>query len=192
MGKNKNKPTRTQGPKMDELFYFPTFDLLIKVVYASEANSIRYATHRSVKIHEKKIVERYILHEIAPKTEYYTRHPSLLLYMGVDVSLKKELKTYQVKDTIKTIIDRKNSIDQKVQDLISSSLSNYYFERLGDKLLFLRRIMDSAPESVEFERTIKEIKALLHAYNQNSGQEIDIRTILPPEAIKHYRQLISN
>jgi len=177
---------------MDELFYFPTFDLLIKVVYASEANSIRYATHRSIKTNEKKVVERYILQEIAPQTDYYARHPSLLLYMGIDVSLKKELKTYQVKDTIKTIIDRKHSIDQKVQDLISSSLSNYYFERLGDKLLYLRRVMETDLGPVEFEKALKEIKALLHAYNQNSGQDIDIRTILPPEAIKHYRQLISN
>ncbi|MBN1465496.1 hypothetical protein JXA02_07030 [candidate division KSB1 bacterium] len=177
---------------MDELFYFPTFDLLIKVIYASEANSIRYATHRVVKPQEKRIVERYVLHEIAPKTEYYTRHPSLLLYMGVDLSLKKELKTYQVKDTIKTIIDQKHSIDQKVQDLISSSLSNYYFERLGDKLLHLRHIMESSLGPVEFEKTVKEIKALLNAYNQNSGQEIDMRTILPPEAIAHYRQLISS
>jgi len=177
---------------MDELFYFPTFDLLIKIVYAREANSIRYATHRSIKTNEKKVVERYILQEVAPKTEYYDRHPSLLLYMGVDVTLKKELKTYQVKDTIKTIIDRKHSIDEKVQDLISSSLSNYYFERLGDKLLSLRRIMESDAGAEKFENTLKEIKSLLHAYNQNSGQEIDIRTILPPEAIKHYRQLISN
>lgn len=177
---------------MDELFYFPTFDLLARVVYAREANSLRYATHRTIKISEKKVVERYILQEIAPQTEYYDRHPSLLLYMGVDVTLKKELKAYQVKDTIKTIIDKKNSIDQKVQDLISSSLSNYYFERLGDKLLYLRRVMDAGLGSEEFEKTLKEIKALLHAYNQNSGQDIDIRTILPPEAIKHYRQLISN
>jgi hypothetical protein len=177
---------------MDELFYFPTFDLLIKIVYAGEANSIRYATHRAVKTNEKKVVERYILQEVAPKTDYYERHPSLLLYMGVDVSLKKELKTYQVKDTIKTIIDRKHSIDEKVQNLISSSLSNYYFERLGDKLLTLRRVMESDAGAEAFENTLREIKALLHAYNQNSGQEVDIRTILPPEAIKHYRQLISN
>ncbi len=177
---------------MDELFYFPTFDLLIKVVYAGEANSLRYATHRSIKINEKKVVERYILQEVAPKTDYYNRHPSLLLYMGVDVTLKKELKTYQVKDTIKTIIDRKHTIDEKVQNLISSSLSNYYFERLGDKLLSLRRVMENDSGTGEFEKTLKEIKALLQAYNQNSGQDIDIRTILPPEAIKHYRQLISN
>ena len=177
---------------MDELFYFPTFDLLIKIVYASEANSIRYATHRAVKTNEKKVVERYILQEIAPRTDYYDRHPSLLLYMGVDVSLKKDLKTYQVKDTIKTIIDRKHNIDQKVQDLISSSLSNYYFERLGDKLLQLRQAMENHDDSGLFQSTLKEIRALLNAYNQNSGQEIDIRTILPPEAIKQYRQLISN
>jgi hypothetical protein len=192
MGKKNLQSSPNQRPKMDELFYFPTFDLLIKIVYAREANSIRYATHRSLKTEEKKVVERYILQEVAPNTDYYTRHPSLLLYMGIDVTLKKELKTYQVKDTIKTIIDRKHSIDQKVQALISSSLSNYYFERLGDKLLSLRRVLENDLGPEQFENTLKEIKALLQAYNQNSGQDIDIRTILPQEAMKHYRQLIRN
>ncbi len=176
---------------MDELFYFPTFDLLIKVIYAKEANSLRYAAHRAIKTNEKKVLERYILHEIAPKTEYYTRTPSLLLYMGVDVSLRKELKTYQVKDTIKNIIARKHSIDDSVQDLITSSLSNYYFERLGDKLIALRHIMGSKLEYDRLEETLKEINILLQAYNQNSGNQINIETILPQEAIKHYQHLTS-
>jgi len=177
---------------MDELFYFPTFDLLIKVIYAKEANSLRYAAHRAIKTNEKKVLERYILQEIAPKTEYYTRTPSLLLFMGVDVSLRKELKTYQVKDTIKNIIERKHSIDDRVQDLIATSLSNYYFERLGDKLIDLRHILGAKLEFERLETTLKEITTLLQAYNQNSGNKINIETILPQEAIKHYQHLGSN
>ena len=177
---------------MDELFYFPSFDLLIKVIYAQEANSLRYAAHRAIKTNEKKVLERYVLQEFAPKTEYYTRTPSLLLYMGVDVSLRKELKTYQVKDTIKSIIERKHSIDDRVQDLITTSLSNYYFERLGDKLIDLRDILGSEIEYARLENTLKEITTLLQAYNQKSGKKIDIETILPQEAIKHYHHLSSD
>lgn len=174
---------------MNELFYFPSLDLLIKVIYAREANSMRYATHRSMELDEKKIIERYILQELAPETEYYKRTPSLLLYMGVDKSLKKELKTYQVKDTIRNVLEQKNSIDEKVQNLITSSMSNYYFERLGDKLLVLRKILREDFDEQRFEMTLREIHTLLSAYNQNSGQKIQIETILPPEAIKHYQQL---
>ncbi len=43
---------------MDELFYFPTFDLLTKIVYAKEANSLRYASHRALTADEKKVIER--------------------------------------------------------------------------------------------------------------------------------------
>lgn len=177
---------------MDELFYFPTFDLLTKIIYAQEANSLRYASHRSLNADEKKVVERYILQEVAPKTEYYKRNPSLLLYMGVDASLKKELKTYQVKDAIKNIIDRKQVIDQKVQVLISSSLSTYYFERLGDKLLDLRNMLGYSVNPEVLENVLKDITTLLNAYNQNSGQQIDIESILPREVIEHYQQLINN
>ncbi len=174
---------------MDELYYFPTFDLLIKVIYAEEANSLRYATHRDTTLSERKVIDKYVLQEIAPKTDYYKRTPSLLLYMGVDTTLKKELKSYQVKDTIKSIIENKHEIEQKVQALISSSLSNYYFERLGDKLLALRKSMAIDMQPDAFEQLLMEISILLHAYNQNSGQQIGIEEILPREAVKHFQAL---
>ncbi len=139
---------------MDELFYFPTFDLLTKIVYAKEANSLRYASHRALTADEKKVIERYILQEVAPKTDYYKRSPSLLLYMGVDLSLKKELKAYQVKDTIRSILNHKQEIEEKVQMLISDSLSAYYFDRLGDRLLELKNLLsgDAEAEAVEFAK----------------------------------------
>ncbi|RPI02896.1 MAG: hypothetical protein EHM72_03010 [Calditrichaeota bacterium] len=177
---------------MEELFYFPTFDLLTRITYAQEANSLRYASHRSLNANEKRVVERYILQEIAPKTDYYQKSPSLLLYMGIDASLKKELKAYQVKDAIQNIIERKQEIDHKVQDLISSSLSNYYFERLGDKLLTLRNILSRTMDAYELENVLKDISILLAAYNQNSGQQINIETILPHEVMQQYQQLTND
>lgn len=174
---------------MDELYYFPSFDLLIKVIYAKDANSLRYATHRDMELSERKVIEKYVLQEIAPKTGYYQRSPSLLLYMGVDTTLKKELKAYQVKDTINSIIENKHEIEQKVQTLISTSLSNYYFESLGDKLLALRKEMDFNIQSERLPHILNEIHILLHAYNQNSGQNIGIEDILPHEAVKHYQHL---
>ena len=187
--RTKNPKLFSLRPNRDELYYFPTFDLLIKVIYAEEANSLRYATHRSTTLPERKVIDKYVLQEIAPKTDYYKRTPSLLLYMGVDATLKKELKAYQVKDTIKSIIENKHEIEKKVQALISSSLSNYYFERLGDKLLSLRKILELELQPDELENLLTEISILLHAYNQNSGQQIGIEEILPHEAVKHFQAL---
>ncbi len=171
---------------MDDLYYFPSLDILIKVIYARDANSIRYATHRSTSADEKKTLERYILQEIAPLTDYYKRTPSLLLYMGVDTMLRKELRKYQVKDTIRGVINHKLDIEEKVQSLISHSLSNYYFERLGEKLLHLRHLLENKGNPEEIEKLIEKIDTLLQAYNQNAGQNIQLESILPQEAKKFF------
>ncbi len=173
---------------MEELFYFSTFDLLIKTKYAQEANSLRYATHRSISIDEKKAVESYVLEEVAPKTDYYQKSPSLLLYMGVDVTLAKELKFYRVQNTLKDILDNKAMVDKEVQNVISKSLSNYYFERIGDKLIILRDFIQEDQSDEKIENVFLEISILLEAYNINSGQNIEIKDILPFQAKKFYQQ----
>ena len=105
----------------------------------------------SISIDEKKAVESYVLEEVAPKTDYYQKSPSLLLYMGVDVTLAKELKFYRVQNTLKDILDNKAMVDKEVQNVISKSLSNYYFERIGDKLIILRDFIqeDQSDEKIE-------------------------------------------
>ena len=77
---------------MEEYYYFPSLDLLIKATYSKEANSLRYTSHRGITQDERQTVERYVLTEIGPQTDYYSRSPSILLYVGVDSSLEKELK----------------------------------------------------------------------------------------------------
>lgn len=177
---------------MDDLFYFPKFDVLTKITYAADVNSLRYASHRKVTSEEKKVIERYILQEIAPKTDYYKKSPSLLLYMGVDASLKKELKIYQVKDTIKNILVRKEEIDIQVRAVISSALSEYYFERLGDRLLELREAVEEKKSGETIEKLLKDVAALLEAYNQNSGRKVAIESVLPKEVISQFHQLLQS
>ena len=168
---------------MEELFYFPSFDLLVKIRYAKDTNSIRYATHRAITTDERKIIDRYILSDVAVKTDYYRRTPSLLLYMGVDISLEKELKFYRLHDTIKEALNQKESVDKKVQELISSSLSTYYFERVGDELLKLRKLIRKQASEDEIEGALNVVVTLLEAYNQNSEHPVELRTILPKEAM---------
>ncbi|NOY57710.1 MAG: hypothetical protein GXO75_02095 [Calditrichaeota bacterium] len=170
---------------MDDLYFFPSLNVLIKIVYSKDANSLRYATHRRVSEKERKVIEQYILREYGPQTQYYKRWPSILLYMGIEKNLEKELKYYRLQDTFKEILTSKAQVEKKVKKLISQSLSNYYFERVGDELVKLRQyiMMDNAEK---VDESMNVITVLLEAYNQNSGQSIEITRILPKEVLEHF------
>jgi hypothetical protein len=177
-----------QGRVMEELFYFPSFDLLIKIKYAKDTNSLRYSTHRIITFEERKVIDRYILHDVGPKTDFYQHAPSLLLYIGVDVSLEKELRFYRLRDTIKDVLDHKLIVDKEVKELISKSLGNYYFERVGDELISLRKLIKERSSEEKIEYSISKIITLLEAYNIYAKQKVDIENILPKEIVKNYLQ----
>ncbi len=170
---------------MEELFYFKSFNLLIKAKYSAETNSLRYSTHRPIALDERKIIDRYILNDIAPQTDYYKNNPSLLMYMGVDLSLEKELRNYRLQDTIKDVLVKKNHVEKKVKKLISESMSQYYFDRLGDELVKFRRVFEHADSEKTIELFLFRIAKLLEAYNQHAGKSINLEAILPKEAKAH-------
>ncbi len=178
---------------MIEFFYFSTLKLLVKAQYATETNSIRYATHRCLTLDEKKIVERFILKDFAPKTDYYHRMPSLFLYMGVDSRLQEKLPTDMASGTIKTVMSKDSAIDQKVRQLIDSSLSNYYFEQIGAKLLLLREItQETLHDKPKIESILLQLIMLLDAYNSVSGQRIPLEALVPEAVLKFRQQSFSN
>ncbi|MBN1996770.1 hypothetical protein JW935_04400 [candidate division KSB1 bacterium] len=170
---------------MEELFYFKSYNLLIKAKYSAETNSLRYSTHRPISLDERKVIDRYILNDIAPHTDYYKNTPSLLMYMGVDLSLEKELRNYRLHDTIKDVLIKRNHVEKKVKKLISDSMSQYYFDRLGDELVKFRRVIEHADSEDTIDSYLIRIEKLLDAYNQHSGKSIDLVTILPKEAKEH-------
>jgi len=174
---------------MNELLFFPNVDVLVRVNYGTEANSIRYTTHRSLLSKERKIVEKYLLRKIAPRTEYYNRTPSILLYVGVEKQLIKELKYFRIKNGMKKALNHKVVIDNQVKELISLSLSNYYFEKVGDEIIKLRDLLKDNYCEFNLENKLKRISVLLQAYNENSGQNINIKNVLPREVLTHYYQL---
>jgi hypothetical protein len=177
-----------QGSVMDELFYFPSFDLLIKIKYAKDTNSLRYSTHRIITFEERKVIDRYILQDVGPKTDFYQRSPSLLLYIGVDVSLEKELRFYRLRDTLKDVLDHKSTVDKEVKDVIARSLGNYYFERIGDELIQLRKMLETKNSGDKIDYSLLKINTLLEAYNFHSKQNVDIEDILPKEIVLQYLQ----
>jgi hypothetical protein len=173
---------------MDELFYFPSFDLLIKIKYAKDTNSLRYSSHRIITFDERKVIDRYILHDVGPKTEFYQRTPSLLLYIGVEVGLEKELRFYRLRDTLKDVLDHKSVVDKEVKDVIAKSLGNYYFERIGDELIQLRKIIETKSSREKIEHSLSKLNALLEAYNIHAKQQVGIKDILPKEIVHHFLQ----
>lgn len=173
---------------MDELFYFPSFDLLIKIKYAKDTNSLRYSSHRIITFDERKVIDRYILHDVGPKTDFYQRSPSLLLYIGVDVSLEKELRFYRLRDTLKDVMDHKSTVEKEVKEVIAKSMGNYYFERIGDELLQLRKIIGSKNSGEKIKYSLFKINTLLEAYNYHAKQKVEIQDILPKEVVRHYQQ----
>ncbi len=177
---------------MNELLFFPSVDVLVRVNYGIDTNSIRYTTHRSLLSKERKVVENYLLKEVAPKTEYYKRTPSILLYVGVEKKLIKDLKFFRVKDVMQKALNHKFVIDNQVKDLISHSLSNYYFEKVGEEIIKLRNLLKNDYSELNLEKMLVQISVLLRAYNENSGQNINIKKVLPREVLSHYYQLTND
>ncbi len=167
---------------MEELFYFSSIDLVVRMNYFREENTLHYVTHREIFIEERKIVENYLLTAFADeKTDYYLNYPSTFMYGGIDDGLTKQLRFYRVHGTLKNVITKQQIIDVQVRTLIHKSLSSYYFDRIGDKLLELRKAINSGMETASLEELIREIKQMLQAYNENAGQNVSISHILPYE-----------
>lgn len=174
---------------MKELLYFSNLKLLIKVEYSKATNSINFISHRKLTLEEKSAVEQYILSNFAPKTEYYLRSPSLLRYVGVNVELKKEMKLLRLKKILKIMAVREQDVKEKVDELINSSLSTYYFERIGDTILEVRKQMtsDHAVDNLtELKKAKKNIEDLIAAYNNYTEKKISIDKVLPEDLIEYF------
>ncbi|MGH7596364.1 MAG: hypothetical protein ACREOI_08420 [bacterium] len=173
---------------MKELFYFSFADLMARVEYHQEANSLRYATHRKMIYSERIIVEQYLLTNFAQKTEYYKRQPALFVYLGTDAQLTKELDTFHLKNTLRELVEKEKDVKDSVSGLISQSMQNYYFEQIGDTILDARREIAevTAGVSEEWLGGIKiKLAELVKAYNVYTNQKITIDEIIPSE-LKSY------
>src|SRR5512145_1040334 len=106
---------------MIELFYFSGLDLMIKVEYAREANSLRYASHREMANDERALIELYIMAEVAPRTDYHLKHPSMFAYLGANRQLKEKLALFRQKNELKESRKKEREINASVHRLINQS-----------------------------------------------------------------------
>jgi hypothetical protein len=166
---------------MTELLYFSFSDLMVRVEYGKEANSLRYSSHRKLSFGERVIVEQYLLTNVALKTEYYKRHPALLVYLGIDGKLIKELNLFHLKNTLRSLVDKEKVVNESVKELIDSSLSSYYFERIGDLILDLRRAIHDGCEEEQLNSYQCKLEELIEAYNHHSQQRVTVEEVIPTE-----------
>ena len=164
---------------MKELLYFAFSDLMVQVEYSKEANSLKYSSHRELTFGERVIVEQYILTNMAMKTDYYRKRPSLFIYMGVDSKLVKELNLYHLKNTLQEMVGKEKEVKQKVQELINTSMMSYYFDKIGDQILKLRDLLSSGGSREEIDDCIVELTELVKAYNLYADRKISLDDVLP-------------
>jgi len=173
---------------MKELLYFSFADLMARVEYHQEANSLRYATHRKMSHGERVVVEQYILTNLGPKTDYYKRLPAMFIYIGLEAQLVKELNLFHLKNTLKTLVEKEKDVKSSVEGLISQSMQNYYFEQIGDAILAARREIQN-PDARRTDEQLEQLKIkleeLVKAYNAHTDQKITIHEIIPSE-LKSY------
>lgn len=172
---------------MKELLYFSFSDLLVRVEYSKEANSLKYAAHRDISFGERVVVEQYLLSNIALKTEYYNRYPALFIYLGKDSKLLRDLNLFHLKNTIKFLAGRDKEVKQQVEGLIAKSMSNYYFEQIGDEILTLRKKAKKNLDEINSVESKAKMDELIKAYNIYSDKKITINDVIPVD-LKEYFQ----
>lgn len=170
---------------MKELLYFSFSDLLVRVEYSKEANSLKYAAHRDISFGERVVIEQYLLSNIALKTEYYNRYPALFIFLGKDTKLLRDLNLFHLKNTIKFLAGRDKEVKQQVDGLIAKSMSNYYFEQIGDEILTLRRQVNDKYD-VDYLQSKQKMKELVKAYNVYSDKKITIDDVIPVDLKGHF------
>lgn len=166
---------------MNELFYFSFADLMVRVEYSREANALRYASHRKMTFNERVVVEQYLLANFAVKTEYYKQQASLFVYLGLEAQLTKDLNLFHLKSTLKTLVDKEKDVKASVQSLISSSMENYYFEKIGETIIAMREEVQKGFTQECVQPLRVRMEELVKAYNLHSRQQLSLAQVVPAE-----------
>jgi hypothetical protein len=173
---------------MEDLLYFTFAKLLIRIEYSKKNNKLSYSSHREMTKKERKIIENYILTKVAVSTDYYKRISSSFVYNGKDDELKRDLKLLRLKRMLKSLAVRDGIAAKVVDDLITNSLKNYYFDRIGDTLLQIREQLKEEKKInlINIEKTKSEFEELVKAYNVYSEDKITFERAVPADLKKFF------
>ncbi|MDZ7271257.1 MAG: hypothetical protein ONB30_00985 [candidate division KSB1 bacterium] len=166
---------------MNELLYFSSVDLLIRVDYSPDTNALRYWTNRETDATERRLVEQYLLSEFAARVGFYERAPSLFICMGTDTRLNDELETKKAQEPTSENTSREQRVEAEVRAAIRESMKVYYFERLGDEILAFRHEVEQGASTERIRDAKVRMSQLLGAYNLYSGQRLSLSEVLPAD-----------
>jgi hypothetical protein len=166
---------------MNELFYFAFADLMVRVEYNKDTNTLRYATHRRMTSGERMILEQYLLISLAAKTDYYKREVSQFVYLGLEARLLKAFNVFHFNDTPQRQVGSEQDASAVVAGLINQSMQNYYFEQIGDAILAMRREFSNGAPQARVASLRRKMEKLVEAYNHYSEQKITIVEVIPSE-----------
>ena len=97
----------------------------------------------------------------------------------------KDLNLFHLKNTIKNLAGKDKQLKSQVNDLIAKSMSNYYFEQIGEEILSLRKgVEDEAHEEVVTSMKIK-MDELIKAYNNYTNQKVTLEDVIPVDLKKY-------
>ena len=171
----------TSGIFIKQLFYFSSCDLMVQASYRKYVTSIDYFSHRELSFGERVGVERYLLNNVPVKIEYYESQSAMLNYVGVDRKLVKELDQLHLKNTKNSLKAKEAKVKDSVKDLINQSLSNYYFEQIGNTLLEIRRLSGSLERRMLMNVYAEKLKELVEAYNVYAENKVSMDEVVPEE-----------
>ncbi|MBN2009379.1 hypothetical protein JW960_08535 [candidate division KSB1 bacterium] len=178
--------TKRYKGTMKELFYFSFSKVLIRVEYQKEINTMRYSSHRELTFGERVVVEQYIFSNFAVKTDFFNQNPATFTYLGVDKELEKELNLFQLKNTIKSMAGKDQAIKEEIDSLMAKSMTNYYFEQIGDEILSLRRNLDNDDQRKIITESREKINELIKAFNAYSDKKVTLAEVIPGDLKNHF------
>lgn len=177
---------------MNHLYYLSKSSLLIRVEYVLTGNSLRYTSHREMEQSERADAEQYIMLEVAPKTEYFSKTPSEFVYLGTDKRLKQALAWVPEREpwrsrSVSVGIQDEHDINEAVSGLINKSMEAYYSEKIGELILRVRRELKAGKKDrLLLENLKQQLKDLVAAYNAYAVRKVSPQDVIPAELKSHW------
>ncbi len=178
---------------MKELFYFSKSNVMVQVQFSFQANALMFSSHRQLTETERTIIEKYISENVATESKNPRFVNAIIQYSGVDFKLINHLNQFQAvqpfTDTdqqyqgdvnpFKSLLSKE--VENSVQELIQTSMSNYYFEKIGNAILEVRRKIAEQPAEAELRDYRIRLEELVAAYNEHASNKVDLKEVLPKE-----------
>jgi len=178
---------------MKELFYFSKSNVMVQVQYSYQSNALRYASHRSITEVERNVIERYFRENVATEAKNPRFAEAAIQYGGIDYKLINHLNQFQAvkpfgesdqrfaddANPFESLINK--DVETSVQDLIHTSMSNYYFEKIGNAILEVRKAIRNEADTDKLREYRRRLEELVSAYNQYSNKPVSLQEVLPKE-----------